>query len=333
MSEDSDADGDLAFIAGPDDAGMRLDQLLAASLDALSRSRCQALIKGGAVSIGGATILEPSHRVKSGDAISVVLPPPEDPVPKGEDIPLAILHEDADLIVIDKPAGMVVHPAPGSWSGTLVNALIHHAGTSLSGIGGVRRPGIVHRLDKDTSGVMVIAKTDLAMAGLAAQFADHGRTGPLERDYLALAWGTPPRPSGVIKAPLGRAPFNRLKQAVLRNGGREAITHYRLVETFGSGAGAVSLLRLKLETGRTHQIRVHLAHIGQPVLGDPLYGAGYASKAKLLAPTAQAALAALNRQALHAARLAFRHPASGEILAFETPPPPDMAALIAALKP
>jgi 23S rRNA pseudouridine1911/1915/1917 synthase len=171
------------------------------------------------------------------------------------------------------------------------------------------------------------------MAGLAAQFADHGRTGPLERDYLALAWGTPPRPSGVISAPLGRAPFNRLKQAVLRNGGREAITHYRLVETFGSGAGAVSLLRLKLETGRTHQIRVHLAHIGQPVLGDPLYGAGFASKAKLLAPKAQAALAALNRQALHAARLAFRHPASGETLAFETPPPLAMAALIVALKP
>jgi 23S rRNA pseudouridine1911/1915/1917 synthase len=331
MSEDSDADGDLAFVAGPDDAGTRLDQLLAASLDALSRSRCQALIKGGAVSIGGATILEPSYRVKSGDAITVVLPPPEDPVPKGEDIPLNILFEDADLIVLDKPAGLVVHPAPGSWSGTLVNALIHHAGDSLAGIGGVRRPGIVHRLDKDTSGVMVVAKTDAAMAGLAGQFADHGRTGPLEREYLALAWGAPSRASGTIDAPLGRAPHNRLKQAVLKNGGRDAITHYRLVETLGTGA-AVSLLSLNLETGRTHQIRVHLAHIGHPVLGDPLYGAGFATKANLLSKPAQAALAALNRQALHAARLTFQHPVTGEIRTFESPPPPDMAALISALK-
>ncbi|MEX0627348.1 MAG: RluA family pseudouridine synthase, partial [Cucumibacter sp.] len=247
-------------------------------------------------------------------------------------IPLTILYEDAALIVIDKPAGLVVHPAPGSWTGTLVNALIHHCGTSLSGIGGVRRPGIVHRLDKATSGVMVVAKTGAAMRELAAQFADHGRAGPLQRDYLALVWGAPSPPAGTIDAPLGRAPHNRLKQTVRKSGGRRALTHYSTAERFGGDKSAVSLVRCRLETGRTHQIRVHLAHIGHPLLGDPLYGAGFASKANTLPEAARQALDALGRQALHATRLAFAHPVTAQTLAFETPPPADMAALIAALR-
>jgi 23S rRNA pseudouridine1911/1915/1917 synthase len=332
MSANPGVDEVIEFAVGPEDAGRRLDLVLAASVDGLSRSRCQELVRTGAVTIGGATIVEPKHRVKPGDSVHVDIPAPTDAAPGAEPIALDILYEDAALIVVNKPAGMVTHPAPGSWTGTLVNALIHHCGASLAGIGGVRRPGIVHRLDKDTSGVLVAAKTEPALHALAAQFADHGRTGPLEREYLALVWDRLSPPAGRIDAPLGRAPHNRLKHAVVKTGGRAAITHYRTDDVFAGEGWAVASVRCRLETGRTHQIRVHMAHIRHPLLGDPLYGAGFASKANLLPAPARVALERLGRQALHAARLAFAHPSTGEVMAFEASLPPDLAALIAALR-
>ncbi|HUV32799.1 MAG TPA: RluA family pseudouridine synthase [Devosiaceae bacterium] len=332
MSEPSGAEQSVVFEAGEDDAGQRLDVLLAACIEQLSRSRGHVLILQGAVTVGGETIVEPDYRVKPGHRIVVTIPEPDDPVPRPEPIPLVVLYEDDAVIVIDKPAGLVVHPAPGHRTGTLVNALLHHCGETLTGIGGVRRPGIVHRLDKDTSGVMVAAKTGAALAGLAAQFADHGRTGPLEREYLALVWGAPSPATGTIDAPLGRAPHNRLKQAVLKTGGRRAVTRYRVGEALGQPAGAVSMLACRLETGRTHQIRVHMVHIGHPLLGDPLYGAGFASRAATLSAAGRSAVDALGRQALHAAGLVFAHPVSGEIMRFGSAPPPDLSALIDALR-
>ena len=229
---------------------------------------------------------------------------------------------------------MVVHPAAGNWSGTLVNALLHHCGSSLAGIGGVKRPGIVHRLDKDTSGIMVVAKTDIAHAGLSAQFADHGKTGPLERAYLALVWGALARNTGTIDAPLGRSTHNRMKRAVVKiygPGSREAVTHYTVKQHLdGSGEGEtnVSLVECVLETGRTHQIRVHMAHLGHPLLGDQDYGKHYQTKANVLAPKTKAALLGLNRQALHARLLGFEHPASGEHLRFEAPLPDDLRVVL-----
>jgi 23S rRNA pseudouridine1911/1915/1917 synthase len=316
----------------PGRAGQRLDSVLAAEIAALSRSRCRNLILEGAVRLGGATIGEPDYRVKPGEIFTVTMPELVDPAPAPEAIALNILYEDKDLIVIDKPAGLVVHPGAGNPAGTLVNALLHHCGPSLTGIGGVRRPGLVHRLDRDTSGVMVAAKTEPALHHLAAQFADHGRTGSLERAYLALVWGELRPRAGKIEAPLRRAPHNRIKQAVLAKGGRRAVTHYETLEMLAEATAPVGLLRCRLETGRTHQIRVHLAHIGHPVLGDRIYGAGFASKARLLTPPAGAALEALGRQALHAQTLAFAHPASGQVMRFEAPPPADIAALLAALR-
>ena len=232
------------------------------------------------MTIGQRTIRDPGHRVNAGDAISVTIPPDAPAEPQGEDIPLTIVHEDDSLIVIDKPKGLVVHPAAGNQSGTLVNALIAHCGASLSGIGGVKRPGIVHRLDKDTTGLMVVAKTDKAHRALSAQFADHGRTGTLEREYLAFVWGAPDRPKGSIDAPLGRHPHARDKQAI-RPDGREAVTHWELLEKYPGidGKTVASLLSCRLETGRTHQIRVHLAHLGHPLLGDDTYGPGFKTKA------------------------------------------------------
>jgi 23S rRNA pseudouridine1911/1915/1917 synthase len=315
-----------------DDDGARLDRVLAARIPALSRSRLKALILGGEVAIDGKTIRDPSERVKSGAKVRVSLPEPEPAKPAGENIPLKVVYEDDDLIVIDKPAGLVVHPAAGHSSGTLVNALIAHCGDSLSGIGGVRRPGIVHRLDKDTTGLMVVAKNDRAHASLAAQFADHGRTGPMQRGYLALVWGAPARPKGTIDAPLDRHPQSRDKQAV-REGGRQAVTHWQVLERFPGPGGkpAASLLECRLETGRTHQIRVHLAHIGHPLLGDTTYGPGFRTKVSLLTAEARAALAALGRQALHAYLLVIEHPKTGQTLSFQSELPGDLARLRRAL--
>src|SRR6266700_4061429 len=251
-------------IAG-EDAGERLDRVLAARLADLSRSRLKALILAGEVAIGGRTIRDPGHRVNAGDAIALAVPAPEPAAPRAEPIPLKVVFEDEAIIVLDKPKGLVVHPAAGNWTGTLVNALIAHCGDSLSGIGGVRRPGIVHRLDKDTTGLMVVAKTDRAHRALAAQFADHGRTGVLQRGYYAFVWGVPERPKGTIERPLGRHPQARDKMAV-RPDGRPAVTHWELLERYpgADDTPAASLLACRLLTGRTHQIRVHLASIGHP---------------------------------------------------------------------
>jgi len=252
-------------------------------------------------------------------------------VPQPETIPLHIVYEDQDLIVIDKPAGLVVHPGAGNETGTLVNALIAHCGESLSGIGGVKRPGIVHRLDKETSGLLVIAKNDLAHRGLSEQFAAHGRDGRLERAYLAVVWGVPERAHGTISASLARSSANRQKIAVSRSAlAREAVTHYEVLETFGEPPVA-SLIHCTLETGRTHQIRVHMAHIGHPLLGDKTYGAGFKSSSHKLTEASQQALKTLDRQALHAAVLGFEHPRTGKPLRFESQPPQEIAALLKAL--
>jgi 23S rRNA pseudouridine1911/1915/1917 synthase len=323
--------GERVVVAG-EEAGERLDRLLAART-ALSRTRLKALILDGAVAIGPRTIRDPGYRVNAGETIAVDVPPPEPAKPAAEQIPLNVVYEDGEIIVIDKPAGLVVHPAAGHASGTLVNALIAHCGDSLSGIGGVKRPGIVHRLDKDTSGLMVVAKTDHAHRSLAAQFADHGRTGPLQRGYLAFAWGAFDRPSGTIDAPIDRHATHRTKMAV-RGAGRAAVTHWQTLETFPGPGGkpVASLLALKLGTGRTHQIRVHLAHAGHPLLGDPTYATGFKTKAAQLPPAAREALAALGRQALHAYLLAVEHPRLGERLEFRSELPAELVRLHHALR-
>jgi 23S rRNA pseudouridine1911/1915/1917 synthase len=323
----------LVCIVGEGEGGERFDRFLSrVAVErglALSRTRLKALIEAGQATIDGKPAREAAARVVAGAAVALAVPPPEDTTVAGEDLPLAIVYEDDDLIVIDKPAGLVVHPAPGHASGTLVNALIRHCGASLSGIGGVKRPGIVHRLDKDTSGLLVVAKNDAAHHRLAALFADHGRSGSLKREYRALVWGEPDRAAGTVDAPLRRHPFNREKMAVAAGErGRTAVTHWRVEERFGPA----SLVACRLETGRTHQIRVHLAHIGHPLLGDAVYGAGFKTKASRLSSPAQRAVTALGRQALHAAVLGFEHPVTGEPLRFESPLPADFAALIAALR-
>jgi 23S rRNA pseudouridine1911/1915/1917 synthase len=311
--------------------GQRLDRVLAARLPSLSRSRLKALILGGQVAMAGRTIRDPAIHVNSGDSVTVTLPAPEPAGPAAENIPLNIVYEDDALIVIDKPAGLVVHPAAGHAGGTLVNALIAHCGDSLSGIGGVRRPGIVHRLDKETSGLMVVAKTDKAHRVLSKQFAD--KTGSdLERGYLAFVWGAPERPRGTIDAPLDRHRYARDKRAV-REGGRAAVTHWEVQERFNGpdGKPVASLIACTLETGRTHQIRVHLAHIGHPIMGDATYATGFKTKANRLGPRAQAALTPLARQALHAYLLVIRHPETGENLAFQSELPGDLRRLRDAL--
>jgi 23S rRNA pseudouridine1911/1915/1917 synthase len=306
-------------------AGERLDRWLAAALKDHSRSRIKALIEAGRVMLAGATITDPSLRVKPGQTYGLDLPEPEAATPQPEKIPLVVLYEDAHLIVIDKPAGMTVHPAPGSPSGTLVNALIAHCGDSLSGIGGVRRPGIVHRLDKDTTGIMVAAKTDRAHQDLSRQFAQ--RT--VERSYLALVWGVPERREGVIEGNIGRDPHDRKRMAVVTRGGKAASTHYRVRRAFALGA---ALLECRLGTGRTHQIRVHLAGLGHPLVGDATYGRITAARLARVPEPAHAALRGFARQALHANLLGFRHPASEKWLEFATPPPADMAGLLKTLE-
>ncbi len=332
-----------SILVADHEAGARLDRVLASHIAELSRSRLKVLIEAGAVAIDGDTIRNPSHHVNSGAEIRVDIPPPEPAKPAPEPIPLNVIYEDDDIIVIDKPRNLVVHPAAGNWTGTLVNALIAHCGDSLSGIGGEKRPGIVHRLDKDTTGVMVVAKNDRAHRALAAQFADHGRSGePFERSYLAFVWGAPERPHGTIDRPIERDRHGRDRMAV-REGGREAVTHWQVLERYGgerpprrggkvarAGQAAepvASLLACRLETGRTHQIRVHLASIGHPLLGDEVYGAGFRTKAALLPQEAQAALSALGRQALHAHMLRVKHPSSGEFLEFRSELPRDLARL------
>jgi 23S rRNA pseudouridine1911/1915/1917 synthase len=319
-------------VIAANEAGERLDRVLAARIEGLSRSRLKTLILGGQVAIGGRTIRDPGYRVNAADEILVAVPPAEDAKPQAEAIALNVVFEDDDIIVIDKPRGLVVHPAAGHHAGTLVNALIAHCGDSLSGVGGVKRPGIVHRLDKDTTGLMVVAKTDRAHRALAAQFADHGRQGLLQRGYLAIVWGAPPRPKGTIDAAIERHPHARDKMAV-RAGGRPAITHWQVLERYeGDRAKPVaSLLECRLETGRTHQIRVHLAHAGHPLLGDASYGAGFKTKAAHLPPAAREALDALGRQALHAYLLTIEHPSTGKLLEFRSELPGDLRRLRHAL--
>jgi len=315
----------LVYRFAPEHGGERLDRFLAAAAANLSRTRVKSLIEAGHASVDGATVKDPSLLLCSGQTAGLHLPPPADPAPLGQNIALEIVFEDDHLIVIDKPAGLVVHPAGGHESGTLVNALIAHCGASLSGVGGVKRPGIVHRLDKDTSGLLVAAKTDAAHRGLARLFADHGKSLPLTRAYLAFVWGTPSRSSGTIDAPLARPATGRQKVAVVPAGrGRHALTHWRLIESF---TGEASLISCRLETGRTHQIRVHMAHIGHPVLGDPVYAAGFKSKTARLPPEAQACVASLCRQALHATTLGFPHPLTGVQLRFESTLPQDLRGL------
>ena len=323
--------------AGEDAAGRRVDQWLAGELSPdLSRARIQQLMEAGAVLVNGLPA-KPKTKLSGGEVIAVSMPEPEDPEPQGEAIALDVLFEDDQLIVINKPAGLVVHPGAGNATGTLVNALIHHCGDSLSGIGGVKRPGIVHRLDKDTTGVMVAAKTDLAHRILSEAFADHGRTGDLERAYWALVWGTPPRMTGTIDAALGRSSRDRTRRAVVREShpdARHAVTHYTTLERYGmrpDSTAVASLVECRLETGRTHQIRVHMAHIGHPLIGDRDYGQSFFSKANALPQAVADAVRAFPRQALHARLLAFRHPSSGELVRFEAEPPDDMAALAEAL--
>jgi 23S rRNA pseudouridine1911/1915/1917 synthase len=324
---DEDADGldEVVPIMLPEAlAGERLDKALAATVEELSRSRLKTLIEAGRLSRDGVAVTDPSARALAG-AYELLIPPPEPAEPEPQALELAVLYEDEALIVVDKPPGMAVHPAPGSPDRTLVNALLHHCRGALSGIGGVARPGVVHRLDKDTSGVMVAAKTDAAHQGLAALFARHD----IERVYIALTRGAPHPERGVIETRIGRSPHDRKKMAVLRAGGREAVTLYQLERAFGPKARPLAArVACRLKTGRTHQIRVHLASRGAPVLGDPLYGSGPA------APAVRAAIEAsgLKRQALHAALLGFHHPVTGEALRFESPLPQDMARLQAALE-
>jgi len=336
---DGDIDDDDAIIPGslspslpslltlgpvrPDAEGARLDKWLAEAAPELSRSRLKALIEAGHVTLDGATIEDASVRVKPGQVATVGIPEASAAEPQPQPLPLDILYEDDHLIVVDKPAGMVVHPAPGSPDGTLVNALLFHCGSSLSGIGGVRRPGIVHRLDKDTSGLMVVAKTDTAHQGLAVQFAE--RT--LERAYQALVWGNPMPPSGEVEGNIGRSPSNRQKMAVVKRGGKTALTRYRVLRRFLGGTCA--LIECRLATGRTHQIRVHMAHIGHTLVGDPLYG--NQRRRQGVPPDVAPLLEGFQRQALHAYLLGFTHPETGQHLSFTTPMPADMDALVREL--
>ncbi|MEM6762252.1 MAG: RluA family pseudouridine synthase [Pseudomonadota bacterium] len=305
----------------------RVDRAIVAAAPQLSRTRVQALIRAGAVELNGAPLENPALHVNPGDEVRLQEPAPKSATPKPEAIPLDVIYEDEHLIVIHKPAGLVVHPGAGHRSGTLVNALLYHCGDSLSGIGGVTRPGIVHRLDKDTSGVMVAAKNDRAHQSLAAQFADHGRTGSLDRLYDAIIWGTLHPPAGTVNKPIGRHPSDRQRFAV-RTGGKSAITHFQTREDLG----VASLVSCRLETGRTHQIRVHMSAIGTPLVGDPLYAAGFATKLNRLGEPARAAVVALGRQALHAGRLTFTHPVDGAVRKFTVAPPADFLAVQNALR-
>jgi 23S rRNA pseudouridine1911/1915/1917 synthase len=322
----------VVTVAG-DEGSARLDRVLAVRVAELSRSRLKALILAGSVTVRSTPIRDPAYHVAAGDTITIDVPEPVAAEPSGEDIALDIVYEDDDIIVIDKPKGLVVHPAAGHETGTLVNALIAHCGASLSGIGGVKRPGIVHRLDKDTTGLMVAAKNDRAHQSLTEQFADHGRTGAMRRGYLAFVWGVPNRQRGTVDAPIDRHPYAREKMAV-RDSGSEAVTHWEIQESFNGrdGKPVAALLACQLETGRTHQIRVHLAHIGHPLMGDAVYGPHFKTKTSHLGPQSQAALAALGRQALHAYLLALKHPQTAAILEWISDLPDDLILLRDSLR-
>ena len=317
--------GSTRHRVGEAEAGERVDRCLAAAFPALSRSRIKALIEQGNLQIvppaGGTagTLDEPSYRVKLGEILELTVPPPEDAVPRGQQIALAIIYEDRDLIVIDKPAGMVVHPAPGNPDNTLVNALIAHCGDSLSGVGGVKRPGIVHRIDKDTSGLVVAAKNDAAHRALSEAFAAHA----IEREYRCFVWGLPSPKSGTIEGNIGRHGIDRKRMTIVKSGGKHAVTHYQVTKVFGLGAAE---LACQLETGRTHQIRVHLAAIGHPLIGDPAYGRVTPAHRR-----AMPAAAVFPRQALHAAVLGFCHPRTGKKLRWASPLPLDLRKLSNAL--
>ncbi|MCX7373783.1 MAG: RluA family pseudouridine synthase [Alphaproteobacteria bacterium] len=311
-------------LAGDHHAGQRADRFLADAIGSLSRSRVKALMETGYLTLDGVPLTDPSASVRVGGRYALRVPPPIPATPQAQSIPLDILFEDRHLIVLNKPAGLVVHPAPGNADGTLVNALLAHA-DDLSGIGGEARPGIVHRLDKDTSGVMVVAKTQGAHEALSRAFAERD----LDREYLALVWGLPPGASGSIEGAIGRHPTDRKRMAVVTRNGKPALTHWRLERAFGTGA---ALLRVKLATGRTHQIRVHLSHIGHPVVGDPIYLRRIPGAASALEKPVREALLAFPRQALHAATLGFRHPDTGKQLSFAAKAPDDMLMLLEGLE-
>jgi 23S rRNA pseudouridine1911/1915/1917 synthase len=326
----------IDVVARPDDAGQRTDRFLAdavtalsasgtqAGIGAMSRTRVKSLIVEGAVLRDGVVLRDPSDPVRAGARFVLQPPAVVAARPEAQAIPFTILYEDRDIVVLDKPAGLVVHPAPGNEDGTLVNALLAHCGDSLPGIGGERRPGIVHRLDKDTSGVMVVAKTEQALATLSATFAARD----LDRQYVALVWGVPAPGSGDVEGAIGRDPKDRKRMAVVSHGGKAALTHYRTTRVW---MPFVSQMALKLATGRTHQIRVHMAAIGHPLLGDPSYLRRIPAVAKGVPASLRGVLLDFPRQALHAARLGFAHPRSGEDMMFETAMPPDMVALVDAL--
>ena len=312
-------------------AGQRLDRVLAEALPQISRSRLKALIEAGAVALlNGATLTDASLRVKAGMTIAIRLPDPTPATAQAESIKLNVVYEDDALIVIDKPPGMTVHPAPGAASGTLVNALLAHCKGSLSGIGGVERPGIVHRIDKDTSGLIVVAKTDAAHNGLAIQFAAHD----LERVYIAILWGVPVPRRGTIEGAIGRDTRNRKRMAIVKRGGKAAVTHYAVTEVLARGGASVA--ELQLETGRTHQIRVHMTASGHPLMGDQLYGKPTRPRLSAieenLGEEARALALAFPRQALHAAKLGFIHPMTQELLSFTVPLPQDMVNLLHILQ-
>ncbi len=332
MAEAPPEPGPIRVTPAPEQAGQRIDRLLADVIGAISRSRVKALIEAGALtraptetSRDRVTVTEPAEPARAGVVYTLLVPRAAPAAPLPQSIPFPILYEDRDLIVLDKPAGLVVHPAPGNRDGTLVNALLAHCGPGFTGIGAEKRPGIVHRLDKDTSGVMVVAKTQLANDALTAAFAARD----LERTYLALCWGLPQPLSGDIEGAIGRDRRDRKRMAVVGHGGKQALTHYRVLRGFG---GLLAVVECRLATGRTHQIRVHMSSRGHPIVGDPVYLRRVPGESKRLSDGVRRALLDFPRQALHAASLGFRHPRTGETLLFETPPPGDMIKLFAILE-
>ncbi len=340
-----DNPGQFSATVSEADQGDRLDRFLSSRISTLSRARVQDLIRDGHVRKGALAVMETDARVRVGDEYTVAIPAPKASWLESQPLALNVVYEDEFLLVINKPAGLVVHPGAGNPDHTLVNALLAHCGDSLSGIGGVARPGIVHRLDKGTSGLMVIAKTDMAHRNLSEQFADHGRTGALRREYLAFVWGEPKPRSGRIETQIARHSGSRLRMAVVPVGGRNAITHYDMEIVYtaiskkmhrsggGMQDGAIytspvaSLVRCRLETGRTHQVRVHMAHLGTPIIGDPLYSTGFQTKISALDEPARVQVALMDRQALHAAVLSFKHPKTRRVQNFESELPEDMSGL------